>query len=161
MNCCRSSNIETPGQKPRPSIVSQIVKKTMSAMVSSDAKPTILVAGGAGFIGTHTCVELLAAGFKVLVIDNMDNASPRALERVREISKCEAGDVVLCEVDLLDLEKTEAVFKEQYVVQSLLLFRFLLVWIVVTVSLCLFGWDCNGARSREKWTLAHCETMNC
>lgn len=46
----------------------------------------VLVTGGAGYIGTHTCVELLAAGHEVTVVDNLSNSSPMALERVRAIS---------------------------------------------------------------------------
>ena len=46
----------------------------------------VLVTGGAGYIGTHTCVELLAAGHEVTVVDNLCNSSPMALERVRAIS---------------------------------------------------------------------------
>ncbi|REJ73385.1 MAG: UDP-glucose 4-epimerase GalE [Acidobacteria bacterium] len=47
---------------------------------------TILVTGGAGFIGSHTCVELLAGGHQVVVLDNLCNSSARALERVEELS---------------------------------------------------------------------------
>ena len=43
----------------------------------------ILVTGGAGFIGSHTCVELLNAGYEVTVVDNLYNASEKAIDRVR------------------------------------------------------------------------------
>ena len=46
----------------------------------------ILVSGGAGYIGSHTCVELLAAGYDIVVADNYYNSCPEALERVRKIS---------------------------------------------------------------------------
>ena len=46
----------------------------------------ILVTGGAGYIGSHTCVELLNAGYDVVVVDNLYNASEKALERVEEIT---------------------------------------------------------------------------
>ncbi|MGI9288819.1 MAG: UDP-glucose 4-epimerase GalE [Pseudomonadales bacterium] len=46
----------------------------------------ILVTGGAGYIGSHTCVELLNAGYEVVVVDNLSNSSEVALDRVREIS---------------------------------------------------------------------------
>jgi UDP-glucose 4-epimerase len=48
--------------------------------------PTILVTGGAGYIGSHTCVELLAAGYEVVVVDNFSNSKPEALRRVEEIA---------------------------------------------------------------------------
>lgn len=57
----------------------------------------IVVAGGAGYIGSHVCVELLAAGRKALVIDDFSNSSPKALERVREIV---GAGVELLEADL-------------------------------------------------------------
>ena len=46
----------------------------------------ILVTGGAGFIGSHTCVELLEHGFEVVVVDDFSNSSPRALDRVERIA---------------------------------------------------------------------------
>jgi UDP-glucose 4-epimerase len=46
----------------------------------------VLVTGGAGYIGSHTCVELLAAGHDVVVVDNLSNSKPAALERVRQIA---------------------------------------------------------------------------
>lgn len=46
----------------------------------------ILVTGGAGYIGSHTCVELLNAGHEVTVVDNLSNSKPAALERVRQIT---------------------------------------------------------------------------
>ncbi|HPI59327.1 UDP-glucose 4-epimerase GalE [Zoogloea sp.] len=48
--------------------------------------PTILVTGGAGYIGSHTCVELLGAGYDVVVIDNFCNSKPEALRRVEDIA---------------------------------------------------------------------------
>ena len=47
---------------------------------------TILVTGGAGYIGSHTCVELLNKGYDVVVIDNLVNSSAKAIERVEEKS---------------------------------------------------------------------------
>ena len=46
----------------------------------------ILVTGGAGYIGSHTCIELLEAGFEVLVLDNLSNSSPESLKRVEQIT---------------------------------------------------------------------------
>ncbi|OGQ99091.1 MAG: UDP-glucose 4-epimerase GalE [Deltaproteobacteria bacterium RIFOXYD12_FULL_55_16] len=50
------------------------------------SKKAILVTGGAGYIGSHTCVELLAAGYAVIVVDNLDNSSRESLRRVETIS---------------------------------------------------------------------------
>ena len=57
---------------------------------------TILVTGGAGYIGTHTDVELLNKGYDVVCVDNYSNSSPKALDRVEEIT----GKTV--EPDILD-----------------------------------------------------------
>ena len=46
----------------------------------------ILVTGGAGYIGSHTCLELLNAGFEVVVVDNLDNSSEESLRRVRKLA---------------------------------------------------------------------------
>ena len=46
----------------------------------------ILVTGGAGYIGSHTCVELLGAGEEIVVVDDFSNSKPRALEIIKELS---------------------------------------------------------------------------
>ena len=46
----------------------------------------ILLTGGAGYIGSHTCVELLNAGYDVIVVDNLNNSSVEALNRVEKIT---------------------------------------------------------------------------
>ena len=68
---------------------------------------SILVTGGAGYIGSHTCVELLEAGYEVVVVDNLYNASPKAIERVEEIT---GKKVTFYEADLLDKEALEKIF---------------------------------------------------
>jgi UDP-glucose 4-epimerase len=73
-----------------------------------DSRP-ILVTGGAGYIGSHTCVELLEAGYRVVVVDNLSNSKETALERVRAITG-KPLDFVLC--DLLDREMLDEVFAE-------------------------------------------------
>ena len=59
----------------------------------------ILVTGGAGFIGSHTCVELMLAGYDVVVVDNLSNSIYEALRRVQEIT---GRSLTFFEVDLLD-----------------------------------------------------------
>ena len=72
---------------------------------------SILVTGGAGFIGSHTCVELLNAGYEVVVVDNLYNASEKALERVEQIT---GKKVTFYEADILDHDALNAIFdKEQ------------------------------------------------
>ena len=68
---------------------------------------TILVTGGAGYIGSHASVELLEAGYEVVVIDNLDNSSEEAIRRVRKIT---GKNVVFNRVDLLDEEGLDGVF---------------------------------------------------
>ncbi|MCR4691533.1 MAG: UDP-glucose 4-epimerase GalE [Lachnospiraceae bacterium] len=69
----------------------------------------ILVTGGAGFIGSHTTLELLNAGYEVVVMDNLSNASAVSLERVKELT---GKDVKFYQTDILDREGTEKIFKE-------------------------------------------------
>ena len=68
---------------------------------------SILVTGGAGYIGSHRCGELLEAGYEVVVVDNLYNASPKAIERVEEIT---GKKVTFYEADLLDKEALEKIF---------------------------------------------------
>lgn len=67
----------------------------------------ILVTGGAGYIGSHTCIVLLEAGYDVVVVDNLSNASEKSLERVQEITD---KKLTFYQVDLLDEEGLTKVF---------------------------------------------------
>ncbi len=79
--------------------------------LAKDARDiTVLVTGGAGFIGSHTCVELLEAGYCVVVVDNLSNSSELAIERVRTITGASAAQLVFYEVDILDRAALDAVF---------------------------------------------------
>ena len=69
----------------------------------------ILVTGGAGYIGSHTVVELLEAGEDIVIVDNFVNSKPEALDKIRKIT---GKDFKFYEVDILDEEKLEKVFKE-------------------------------------------------
>nr|PZN07929.1 MAG: UDP-glucose 4-epimerase GalE [Caldicoprobacter oshimai] len=70
---------------------------------------SILVTGGAGYIGSHTCVELLNAGYNIVVVDNFSNSKPEALRRVKEIT---GKDFKVYAVDLLDRDGLDKVFSE-------------------------------------------------
>ena len=48
----------------------------------------ILVTGGAGYIGSHTCIELIKAGYEVVVIDNLFNSSLESLKRIEKLYDC-------------------------------------------------------------------------
>jgi len=68
---------------------------------------TILVTGGAGYIGSHTCLELLNAGFDVVVVDNLDNSSEESLRRVRELA---GRELTFHKVDVCDRSALLEVF---------------------------------------------------
>lgn len=70
----------------------------------------ILVTGGAGFIGSHTCVELLNAGRDVVVMDNLYNSSKKSLDRVEQIT---GKKVPFYQTDLLDVKGMEEIFEKE------------------------------------------------
>lgn len=72
----------------------------------------VLVTGGAGYIGSHTVVELLNAGYEVVVIDNLDNASKESLRRVEKIT---GKKVVFYEKDVRDKAALTKIFKEHQI----------------------------------------------
>lgn len=79
----------------------------------------VLVCGGAGYIGSHTCIELLAAGYDIIVADNFSNSCPEAVERTRELA---GKDFPLVEIDLCDAEKTDALFAAHPEIDSVIHF---------------------------------------
>ena len=79
----------------------------------------ILVSGGAGYIGSHTCVELLAAGYDIVVADNFYNSCPKAVERVKQIS---GKDFRFYEADMTKAEDVEKVFAENPDIDSVIHF---------------------------------------
>ncbi len=78
----------------------------------------ILVTGGAGYIGSHTCVELLEAGYRVLVLDNLSNSSPESMRRVQQIT---GKTLEFVEGDIRSLADLEAVF-ERFPVEAVVHF---------------------------------------
>ena len=69
----------------------------------------VLLAGGAGYIGSHTCVELIEAGHSVIIADNYSNSCPVAIERVEEIT---GTKIPHYEADVCDPEAVEKIFSE-------------------------------------------------
>ena len=70
----------------------------------------ILVTGGAGYIGSHTCVELLDAGYDVVVLDNLSNSSEKSLDRVKALT---GKEVKFYKGDILDRDILNKIFKEE------------------------------------------------
>jgi UDP-glucose 4-epimerase len=79
----------------------------------------ILVTGGAGYIGSHTCVELLNEGYDVVVVDNLYNASEKALDRVEQIT---GKKVTFYEADLLDQPAIDRIFEAEKDVEAVIHF---------------------------------------
>ncbi|MBQ8310057.1 MAG: NAD-dependent epimerase/dehydratase family protein, partial [Clostridia bacterium] len=76
---------------------------------------SILITGGAGFIGSHTAVEFLNAGYDIVIADNYCNSSPKAIERIKQIT---GKDFRSYEVDLCDKAALEQVFIENPEIES-------------------------------------------
>ena len=69
----------------------------------------ILLPGGAGYIGSHTAVELLNAGKEIIIVDNFSNSKPEVLEKIKQIT---GKDFKFYELNYLDKEKLDKVFEE-------------------------------------------------
>lgn len=79
----------------------------------------ILVTGGSGYIGSHTCLELLNAGYEVIVADNLSNSSEESLRRVEKLT---GKTIKFYKVDLQDLEETKKLFRENPKIESVIHF---------------------------------------
>ena len=71
---------------------------------------SILVTGGAGYIGSHTCIELIKAGYDIVVVDNFYNSKPEALKRIAELS---GKQFTFYECDIRDAEGMSKVFESE------------------------------------------------
>ena len=110
----------------------------------------ILVTGGAGFIGSHTCVELLNSGHDVVVVDNLSNSCEESLVRVREIT---GRDLTFYKTDILDREGLNAVFEKEGKIDAVIHFAaFKAVGESVQKPLKYYGNNITG-------TIALCEVM--
>ena len=72
----------------------------------------ILVTGGAGYIGSHTCVELLDAGYEVVIVDNFSNSKPDVIDKIKEITK---KDLTFYEGDVCDKELMDKIFEDEQI----------------------------------------------
>ena len=73
---------------------------------------TVLVTGGAGFIGSHTCVELLEQGYSVVIVDDLSNSSEKAVDRIKSITGADDTRISFYEADILDRAALEHIFSE-------------------------------------------------
>jgi len=74
---------------------------------------TILVTGGTGYIGSHTVVELLKNGYKVVILDNLCNSSPKVIDRILKITQPN-DQLTFIEGDIRDADKLDQLFKEHH-----------------------------------------------
>lgn len=69
----------------------------------------ILVTGGAGYIGSHTCVELLNSGYDVIIVDNFSNSKPNVLDKIKQIT---GKDFVFVKADVCDKDSMDDIFSK-------------------------------------------------
>lgn len=79
----------------------------------------ILVTGGAGFIGSHTCVELLEAGYEIIIADNFSNSKPEALDRIKRIT---GKDFKFYKADIVELDDMNRIFDENDDIEAVIHF---------------------------------------
>jgi UDP-glucose 4-epimerase len=74
---------------------------------------TVLITGGAGYIGSHTCLQLLAAGYEIVVVDNLSNSSEESLHRVRNIS---GKKLTFINTDICNKRAMRALFQQHKII---------------------------------------------
>ncbi|HIJ91190.1 MAG: UDP-glucose 4-epimerase GalE [Desulfobulbaceae bacterium] len=110
----------------------------------------ILVTGGAGYIGSHTCLELLEAGYEVVVVDNLSNSKKEVLHRVEALT---GKSIAFYELDLRDTERLSAVFRENKIEAVIHFAGLKAVGESVSMPLRYYGNNISG-------TLALCQVMD-
>ena len=105
----------------------------------------VLITGGAGFIGSHTCVVLLEQGYRLVVLDNFDNSSPEALQRVQELAS--STQLTLVEGDVRDPIAVDQTFSAAGAVDGVIHFAGLKA-VGESVANPLHYWDVNVNGSR-------------
>ncbi len=76
------------------------------------SKQTILLTGGAGYIGSHTCVEMLNAGYDIVVVDNLCNSSEESLIRIKKLT---GKTIRFYQIDILDSQELHSVFNQHHI----------------------------------------------
>ena len=84
---------------------------TRTFLTMTSPSKNILVTGGAGYIGSHTILRLLEAGYDITVVDNLVNSSEESLKRVRELTGCDESRIKFFNVDLCNIAALEQVFQ--------------------------------------------------
>lgn len=115
------------------------------ALASSAPQRTVLVTGGAGYIGSHTCLELLEVPgnlYKVVVVDNLDNSSEESLKRVQRLTGTGSDRLVFRQCDLRDEEGLSEILNEFPDISSCIHFAGLKA-VGESVAKPLLYYDCN------------------
>ena len=109
----------------------------------------VLVTGGAGYIGSHVCVELLNSGYEVIVVDNFANSKLESLKRVQEIT---GKHLKFYEADILDKLALEKIFSENNIEAVIHLAGFKAVGESIKIPILYYHNNVTG-------TLVLCEVM--
>ncbi|MEF2846481.1 MAG: SDR family NAD(P)-dependent oxidoreductase, partial [Eggerthellaceae bacterium] len=80
------------------------------SLAGTHESQTILVTGGAGFIGSHTCVELLEQGYNVVILDDLSNSSSVAVDRIRELTGASTKNLTFIKGSILDRAVLDSLF---------------------------------------------------